>query len=64
MERTYIVNTKTYGEIRKVDDNIEAARAWAKRAFDGDEVLSVHRESHTPLCPWCDSRPCECRKSR
>lgn len=40
---TYLVYTKSYGILRKAEDNIAAARAWAKRAF-GAEVRSVHRE--------------------
>ena len=40
----YLVFTKTYGILRKTDDNVKAARAWAKKAFTSGEVVSVVRE--------------------
>jgi hypothetical protein len=39
----YLVFTKTYGILRKRDDNVKAARKWAKRAL-GSEAVSVVRE--------------------
>ena len=42
---TYLVFTRSYGILRKRDDNIRAARTWAKRAL-GTEAVSVVREHH------------------
>lgn len=39
----YLVFTRSYGIVRKRDDNIKAARAWARRAL-GVEAVSVVRE--------------------
>lgn len=43
----YLVFTKTFGIIRKSDDNIKAARQWAKKAFHAGEVVGVQREHST-----------------
>lgn len=47
---TYLVFTRTFGILRKSDDNIRGARQWAKRAL-GPEVISVVREHNggTPV---------------
>jgi hypothetical protein len=45
MEANYLVFTRTYGILRKRDDNVKSARAWAKRTL-GSEAVSVVRE-HT-----------------
>lgn len=43
MEANYLVFTRSYGILRKRDDNVKAARTWAKRAL-GSEAVSVVRE--------------------
>lgn len=64
MTRTYIVTTRTFGELRKAADTIDEARTWARRAFDQGEVLGVRRE----VCRRCDDcaekrAPCSaCRR--
>lgn len=50
-------------EVTKRDDNIGAARAWARRAFGpGASVRRLY--TVRPRCAWCDSRPCECPRVR
>lgn len=62
MARTYTVHTRTYGAILKTDDNIAAARAWAKKAL-GADVICVNPPTAKP-CDWCGSTPslCGCRR--
>jgi hypothetical protein len=43
----------------KIDDNIKACRAWAKRAFPR-HVTTVTREHPYRFCPDCQSAPCCC----
>ena len=64
MTATYIVQTRSFGELRKADDSIAGARAWAKRAFDRGEVLSVQRERPRRCDDCAESRqPCSrCRR--
>lgn len=46
MDADYLVFTRSYGILRKRDDNVKTARAWAKRAL-GSEAVSVVREHRT-----------------
>lgn len=55
----YIVRTEEYGELRKLDDNIAAARRWAKRAFPR-QAVQVTREYRRQFCDRCHSAPCCC----
>lgn len=59
MTLTYIVKTKTYGDIHKVADSIADARQWAKVAL-GADVICVTRVGGK-FCDWCQSRPCCCK---
>jgi hypothetical protein len=62
---TYIITTRTFGELRKADDNIKSARRWSAKAFDQGEVLGVTRETKLrAVCDRCGWSPCECRWRR
>ena len=60
---TYLVQTAEYGTLRKADDSIKAARAWAKRAL-GVGPRNVSREQHYRHCDRCSCAPCDCPKRR
>ena len=62
--RVYIVRTVKYGDLRKQDDNIRAARQWAKRALGAAEVINVSREYRARFCDDCRSAPCCCMLRR
>lgn len=55
----YVVRTEQFGEIRKLEDNIKAARLWAKRAFPRQSVV-VFREFKNRYCDDCRCAPCCC----
>ena len=57
--KVYRIHVPSIGTIHKLEDNIAAARQWARRAFPR-EAVTVSR-AFTP-CPACGSRPCECRE--
>jgi len=61
---TYTILTRDFGEIRKADTDIKAARLWAKRAFTPGQVLSVSRESMYNFCDACQCTPCCCMVRR
>ena len=62
---TYLIHTEQYGTIRKADDSIKAARAWAKRAL-GVEPHHVSREVTYRRCDWCGGSrsACDCHPPR
>ena len=59
----YIVRTEDYGDIRKRDDDITAARQWAKRAL-GVAPSAVSLEHNYRFCDACQSQPCCCMVRR
>ena len=63
MTPTYIVQTRTFGELRKADDCIADARSWANQAFERGEVLSVQRE-RPRRCDDCAERRQACASCR
>ena len=44
----YLVYTTEFGVIRKTDDCIADARAWARQAFPRDRQITVVREVAAP----------------
>ena len=62
---TYLIQTTEYGELRKVEDSISAARKWAKSAL-GVGPRSVTREVTYRRCEWCGSSRslCDCHPPR
>lgn len=55
----YQVWHPAYGAIVKTDDNIKAARAWAKKAFPR-EAVTVSRTWQNRFCDDCRCAPCCC----
>lgn len=55
----YQIHHPTYGVLVKADDNIAAARLWAKRAFPREPVTVV-REGKYQFCGDCQCAPCCC----
>lgn len=55
----YRVQTRAFGELLKTEDNIKAARAWARAAFPG-ESCAVSRlvMLRAPGCRCCGLTPC------
>lgn len=56
----YIIRTRDYGDIRKIEDSIKSARAWAATAFKRGEVSAVVREYKNSYCDECECAPCCC----
>ncbi len=48
-----------YGAIVKTEDNIKAARKWAKSAFPR-EAVTVSRTWQNRFCDDCQCAPCCC----
>lgn len=59
MDKYYQVWHPEYGAIVKNDDNIKAARAWAKKAFPRVAV-TVSRAWQNRRCDDCQCAPCCC----
>ena len=55
----YDVKTKKFGVITYAGENIEEARAWAKKAH-GIGPHGVTRQQNYKLCEKCDCKPCCC----
>ena len=62
MTRIYRVSTPKYGDILKIADNIQDARAWAKAAFGTGCVVDQHERYR--FCSDCQCAPCCCEASR
>lgn len=62
MDITYRVSHPVYGVILKLDTNIAAARAWAKKAFPR-EAVTVSRAVNR-FCDDCECTPCCCMVRR
>lgn len=60
----YIIRTQTYGDIRKIEESIKAARAWAAKAFPRGELVNVSREYKNSYCDSCECAPCCCMVRR
>ncbi len=62
---TYLVETVSYGTLRKEADSIKDARKWAKTAL-GVGPQCVAREVTYRRCEWCGSSRsmCDCHPPR
>lgn len=63
MSGLFDVRTERFGVVLRADENIAAARHWAREALGihNPRLVTVHT-SWRP-CEACDSRPCVCAES-
>ena len=60
--RRYIITTEKFGEVAILAENIEAARADARRRFKIKNPALVRAERTYTECADCESRPCCCKE--